>query len=327
MKKNAFMLDAGIDVPLICGAMYPCSNPELVAAVSKAGGLGIVQPVSMIFAHGHELRDGIKFIRAITRKPIGFNALVEKSYPRYEKRMRQWVDIALEEEIKFFVTALGKPEWVVEKVHAAGGVVYHDVTEGKWAKKALDSGVDGLICVNDRAGGHAGALSTEKLYKEVSRFGVPLICAGGISDERGFIKALETGYSGVQMGTRFIATSECNSHDDYKEAILQAVETDIVLTEKITGLPVSVIRTPYVEKQGVKAGPLARRLLRRNSSRKWMRMIYTLRSIFRLRKASQKGKVYMEYFQAGKSVDGISSVRPASEIVKSFAKAAVAVGK
>ncbi|MDH5509524.1 MAG: nitronate monooxygenase [Nitrospinota bacterium] len=322
MDDSKFTQAAGIETPVICGAMYPCSNPELVAAVSRAGGLGIIQPVSMIYVHGHELRAGIKFIRSITDKPIGFNALVEKSSSRYEKRMREWVDIALEEGIKFFITALGNPKWVVEEAHSIGGVVYHDVTEGKWANKALDNGVDGLICVNNRAGGHAGALSAEKLYEEVSPFKVPLICAGGISTERDYVKALATGYSGVQMGTRFIATVECNSHSDYKEVIVNASEEDIVLTDKISGVPVSIIRTPYIEKQGVKAGPIAKYLLKGNITKKWMRMIYTLRSFFQLKNASQKGKGYLEYFQAGKSVRGISSVEPAGEIIKRFAKAA-----
>nr|NIR40796.1 nitronate monooxygenase [Actinomycetota bacterium]NIV90030.1 nitronate monooxygenase [Actinomycetota bacterium]NIW32252.1 nitronate monooxygenase [Actinomycetota bacterium] len=146
----------GIDVPLICGAMYPCSNPELIAAVSAAGGIGIVQPICMMYVHGHDLREGLRLIQGITDKPIGFNALVEKTSKVYEDRMKKWVDIALEEGVRFFITALGNPGWVVEKVHAVGGTVYHDVTGRVHAKKAIDEGVDGLICVNSRAGGHAG---------------------------------------------------------------------------------------------------------------------------------------------------------------------------
>ncbi|MCA9606219.1 MAG: nitronate monooxygenase, partial [Myxococcales bacterium] len=97
----------GIEVPLICGAMYPCSNPELVAAVSEAGGIGIVQPISMMFVHGHDLREGFRLIKRMTDKPIGFNALVEKSSDVYMERMKKWVDVALEEGVRFFITALG----------------------------------------------------------------------------------------------------------------------------------------------------------------------------------------------------------------------------
>ncbi len=104
---TAFTEHAGIEVPLICGAMYPCSNLELVAAASAAGGIGIVQPISLIYAHKTDLREGLRAIRAITDRPIGFNAIVEQSSKVYEDRMRRWVDIALEEGVRFFVTALG----------------------------------------------------------------------------------------------------------------------------------------------------------------------------------------------------------------------------
>ncbi|MDH5541747.1 MAG: nitronate monooxygenase [Nitrospinota bacterium] len=319
MIVTPFTEQVGIEVPLICGAMYPCSNPELVAEVSKAGGIGIIQPVSMTFVYGHTLREGIRYIRTLTNKPIGFNALVEDSSRRYMNRMRMWVDIALEENVRFFITALGKPKWVVDKVHQAGGIVYHDATNRKWALKALESEVDGLICVNNRAGGHAGKESAEKMYDDLKDLGVPLICAGGIGNEADFKAALDLGYAGVQMGTRFIATKECNVHDDYKNAILNAKEKDIVLTDKISGVPVSVIRTPFVDKTGTEANWIVKLLLRDKSIKRWMRMFYTLRSIFHLKKASQQGSGYRDYFQAGKSVEKIDSIEPAGEVVKRFA--------
>jgi nitronate monooxygenase len=316
--QTAFTKHVGIEVPLICGAMYPCSNPELIAAVSEAGGIGIIQPISMSYVHGHELRAGIRLIRTKTQKPIGFNAIVEKSSKIYEDRMRKWIDIALEEGVRFFVTALGKPNWVVEKVHAAGGIVYHDVTNKKWAELAIGHGVDGLICVNSRAGGHAGTKDPKELFSELSELGVPLICAGGIGDEGDFVKALSMGYAGVQMGTRFIATQECRAHDDYKKAIVNAKENDIVLTEKISGVPVAVINTPYVQKLGTKAGYLSKRLLRHPKYKHYVRMFYSLKSIWQLKRASLKGINYKDFFQAGKSVEGVSAIQPAGDIVKSF---------
>lgn len=268
---------AGIEVPLLCGAMYPCSNPELVAAVSEAGGLGIVQPISLVYVHGRELAEGLAYIRSLTSKPIGFNVIVEKSARAYEERMKRWFDVALGAGVRFAVTALGNPRWVVERMHAAGGVVYHDVTERKWAEKALAEGVDGLICVNRRAGGHAGRLSAEELVESLGDLGVPLVCAGGVGDGPGFAAALKMGYSGVQMGTRFIATPECRAHDDYKRAILGARAEDVVLTERLSGVPCAVIRTPYIDRVGTHAGPLARRLLRGRRTKHWMRTLYALR--------------------------------------------------
>ncbi len=313
----------GIEVPLICGAMYPCSNPELVAAVSEAGGIGVIQPLSMVYVHRHEFGEGLKLIRGLTDRPVGMNVIVERSSKVYLERMQRFVDEAIEAGIRFFVTSLGNPRWVVEKAHAAGGFVYHDVTERKWAVKGLDAGVDGLIAVNDRAGGHAGPKSAEVLIAELADFGVPVVCAGGIGDEEDFVQALRMGYAAVQMGTRFIATAECTAHGDYKQAILEADEADIVLTERITGVPVSVIRTPYIEKVGTKAGPLARWMLQGRKTKHWMRMIYSLQSIWKLKRSSLRSFSYRDYLQAGKSVAGIEKVEPAGEIVRRFREATI----
>ena len=320
--ETEFSRSLDIELPLICGAMYPCSNPELVAAASEAGGIGIIQPISIIYAHGHDLREGIRLIRKITDKPIGFNAIVEKSSKAYEDRMRAWIDVALEEGVRFFITALGNPRWVCEKVHAVGGLVYHDITERKWAEKAIAAGVDGLICVNSRAGGHAGEKTPESLYEELKDLGVPLICAGGIGGPERYREALELGYAGVQLGTRFIAAEECHAHQDYKDAIVRAQADDIVLTEKISGVPVAVIKTPYIERIGTKAGPIARRMLRHPKLKHYMRTFYSVRSIWQLKSASTKGNAYRDYWQAGKSVEGIHEVLSAREIVESFAAAA-----
>jgi len=321
--KTPFTEQLGIEVPLICGAMYPCSNPELVAAVSEAGGIGVVQPISLIYVHGFELREGLRRIRELTDKPIGFNAIVEASSKVYEERMRRWVAIALEEGVRFFVTALGNPRWVVEAVHAVGGVVYHDVTERRWALKAIEAGVDGLICVNQNAGGHAGTSAAKALYEELVDLGKPLICAGGIGAPEDFREALAAGYSGCQLGTRFIATTECSSHDDYKAAIVKARPEDIVLTDRISGVPVAVIKTPYIEKVGTKAGWLTGRMLRSPRFKHWARLYFTLKSVWQLKRASLKGLNYKDYFQAGKSVGGISKVESAAEIVTEFAEALV----
>ena len=319
---TALARDAGVAVPLIGGAMYPCSNPELVAAVSAAGGIGIAQPLSMIYVHRHDLRDGFRLIRRLTDKPVGMNVLIEQSSKLYLDRMKRWVDVALEEGVRFFITSLGKPRWVVERVRPVGGVVYHDVTERKWALKALEAGVRGLIAVNNRAGGHAGPNSAEQLIDDLGAFGVPLVCAGGIGDAGGFVAALRLGYAGAQLGTRFIATTECAAHPDYKRAIIEAGEEDIVLTERVTGVPLAVIRTPYVERVGTRAGPIARWLLRGRRTKHLMRTLYALNSAWRLKRGSLAGTSSKDYWQAGKSVSGITSVEPAGAIVRRFAAAA-----
>jgi nitronate monooxygenase len=312
-----------IEVPLICGAMYPCSNPELVAAVSEAGGIGVIQPLSLVYVHGREFREGLAEIRRLTDKPVGMNVVVERSSKVYEERMQAYVDTALDEGIRFFVTSLGNPRWVVDRVHQVGGLVYHDVTERKWAEKGLEAGVDGLIAVNNRAGGHAGARDWRQLLDELGDFEVPVVCAGGVGDAGTFQRALQAGYAGVQMGTRFIATPECSASDDYKNAIVRAKAEDIVLTERMTGVPVSVIRTPYLEKVGTRAGPVARWLLRGRKTKHWMRMIYSLQALRSLKRSSIRAFSYRDYLQAGKSVEGIEAIEPAGRIVERFADAVV----
>jgi nitronate monooxygenase len=320
--ETPFTRHAKVAVPLICGPMYPCSNPELVAAVSEAGGLGVIQPISLTYVHGHEYRAGLRLIRSLTSRPVGFNALIEASNKAYLARMQSWIDIALEEGVRFFITSLGDPRWVCERVHAAGGIVYHDVTEARWARKGADGGVDGLIAVNARAGGHAGSRTAEALLEELRPFGLPVVAAGGIGTAEEFACHLRMGYAGAQLGTRFIATPECRASDAYKQAIIAASASDIVHTERLTGVPVAVIRNAFIDRLGTRAGPFARWMLRGRRRKHWMRTFYTLNSVRRLKKSLASENTSTDYWQAGMSVGGIHSIIPAADVVRSFAAAA-----
>lgn len=230
--------------------------------------------------------------------------------------MNGWIDIALEEGIRFFVTSLGKPDWVCEKVHAYGGVVYHDVTNRKWAEKGKECGVDGLICVNDRAGGHLGPMSMQEMYDELSDMGLPLICAGGIGSEAELNRALEIGYDGVQMGTRFIATIECNTPEDYKDAIVDAGEEDITWTNRLTGVPISVIKSPGFRQEN---SWLIRKLLH-SRFKHTARMLLNANSFIRLRYLSRsKSKntaKKKKFYSAGKSVETVRSIESATVIMR-----------
>lgn len=197
------------------------------------------------------------------------------------------------------------------------------MTERKWALKARDGGVHGLIAVNDRAGGHAGPRSAAALMDELGPLGTPVVCAGGVGDERAFVAALKLGYAGVQMGTRFIATPECRVHEDYKRRIVEATEDNVVLTKRVTGVPLAVLRTPYVERVGLDAGPIARWMLRGRRTKYLMRTLYGLRYVWKLKRAVRAGGSSRDYWQAGKSVGGIHAIEPAGAIVRRFAAAAV----
>lgn len=312
---------AGIRVPFIGGAMYPCSNPELVGAVSAAGGIGIIQPISLTYVHKRDFRDGVREImRLAGGAPVGLNALIEASSNTYHQRMVRWVEIALEEGIRFFVTSLGNPRWVVDRVTREGGIVYHDITERKWALKGRDGGVHGLIGVNDRAGGHTGKLSAHALLESVQDLGLPVVAAGGAGSAEPFADLMSMGYAGVQVGTRLIATHECSAAVRYKQAIVQASESDIVLTERLTGVPVSVLRTPYVERLGTTVGPIARAMFRGRRTKHWIRTYYALKSLRQLKQSSDAGGKE-DYWQAGRSVATITGITSASEVVTSCEQA------
>lgn len=320
-QQHSFLTQhLGIEHPIICGAMYPCSNPELVAAVSEAGGVGVVQPISLTFVHKHQFREGLRYIRTLTQKPIGLNLLIEKSSKKYLEKNKEWLGIALEEGVKFFITALGNPDWVVRRVEGSGALVFHDTTDKIWAKKAVDAGVHGLICVNNRAGGHAGLISPEKLFNDLAPLGLPLVCAGGIGDADSYRAALKLGYQGVQLGTRFIASTECSAHSDYKKAIVNAEAADIILTRKLTGVPVAVINTKFMRERGSEIGGVAKFLLDNPRTKHFARMFYSVRSLFELKQSLNKGADYKEYFQAGKSVAGIDRVESVASIIQGLVR-------
>lgn len=320
-STERFLAHTGVTVPLIGGPMYPCSNPELVGAISAAGALGVLQPISLTYVHGHEYRAGIRLIKELAGgRPIGMNALIEASSRTYQARMEKWIDVALEEGVRFILTSLGNPRWVVDRAHAAGAVVYHDATELKWGQKALQAGVDGLIGVNARAGGHAGGRTPEALLDELAPLGLPVVCAGGVGDAPTFVRMLNLGYAAVQCGTRFIATTECKASPAYKQAILDAEPSDVVLTDRLTGVPVAVLNTPWVQSLGLHSGPVARYLLKHPRTKHWMRSWYAIRAAMRLKKSLHQDTP-KDYWQAGKSVEGIEAIQPAGEIVRNFAAA------
>ena len=319
-NDNSFLKHSGVEHPIICGPMYPCSNPELVAAVSAAGGLGIIQPISLTYVHGYSFKSGLSYIQSLTDKPVGMNLLIEGSSRKYRSRMENWLNVALDEGISFFITSMGKPDWVVKLAHDAGAFVYHDVTESKWAGIASDVGVDGLIAVNNKAGGHAGTLNSEQLLYDLNRFKLPIVCAGGIADENEYHSVLKLGYQAVQMGTRFIASNECNASFDYKQAIIQAHASDIVLSERITGVPVSVINSVYVKSKGLTPNKIERLMLNHPKLKHFIRMLLALKSLRSLKRSLKGEKGENDYWQAGKSVETIDSILSVQSIIKSYTK-------
>jgi nitronate monooxygenase len=312
-----FLADTGAETPIVCGPMYPGSNPELIAAVSDCGGFGIVQPVSLTSLYGHDFREGLRLIKTLTDKPFGVNfTIFGGANKKYHEQMKEWMEISIEEGIKFFLTSLGKPDSVVKKAKDHGVKVYHDVPNKKVALAMKDSGVDGLNCINWRGGGQTGIQSAEQFMEELHDIGIPLICAGGIGNTEDYKQAIKMGYAGVQLGTRFLATTECKITDSYKQAIVDSSEEDIVWTNKIAGNNSSVIKTADIMKGGLRTGPIINYMLRKRRLKKYARMWLMSKGLRNYSKTAFDDNV--QFWQAGKGLGNINSVTSVAEVIKEF---------
>jgi nitronate monooxygenase len=288
-----------------------------VAAVSEAGGFGVVQPVALTSLYGHDFREGLQLIKQLTDRPFGVNfTIFGGANKKYHEQMKDWMQISIEEGVKFFLTSLGKPDAVVKTAKEHGIVVYHDVPNKKVALAMRDSGVDGLNCINWRGGGQTGIQAAEQFMEELHDIDIPLICAGGIGNAEDFKQALDMGYAGVQLGTRFLATNECIITDSYKQAIVDSSEQDIVWTNKIAGNNSSVIKTDDIMKGGLRTGPVINYMLRKPSLKKYARMWLMSKGIRNYSKTAFSDDV--KFWQAGKGLGNISSVESVADIMKEF---------
>lgn len=317
VKTQQFLADTGTKTPIVCGPMYPGSNPELVAAVSKSGGLGVVQPVALTSLYGHDFREGLQLIKQLTDRPFGVNfTIFGGANKKYHEQMQDWMQISIEEGVKFFLTSLGKPDAVVKTAKEHGIVVYHDVPNKKVALAMRDSGVDGLNCINWRGGGQTGIQAAEQFMEELHDIDIPLICAGGIGNAQDFKQALKLGYAGVQLGTRFLATNECMITDSYKQAIVDSSEQDIVWTNKIAGNNSSVIKTDDIMKGGLQTGPVINYMLRKPKLKKYARMWLMSKGIRNYSKTAFSDDV--KFWQAGKGLGNIKSVESVADVMQEF---------
>ena len=316
-NTKTFLKDTGASIPVVCGPMYPGSNPELIAAVSEAGGFGVVQPLSLTSLYGHDFREGLRLIKSLTDKPFGVNfTIFGGGNKKYHDNNKKWMDISIEEGVKFFLTSLGKPTEIVKIAKKNGIKVYHDIPNKKVALAMVDCGVDGLNCINWRAGGQTGIYSAEKFMEDLKDIEIPLICAGGIGDENDYKKALEMGYSGVQLGTRFLASKECIVTKSYKNAIVNSEEKDIVWTNKIAGNNSSVIKTKDIMRGGLRTGPIINFMLRRPKLKKYARMYLMSKGLKSYSKTAFDDSV--QFWQAGKGVGGIKSIESCADILKNY---------
>lgn len=229
-----------IEYPIMQGAMAWIAEHRLAAAVSKAGGLGIIAggaaPVEYI-------RDEIRKARAITDKPLGLNIML------LSPNADDLAQLAIDEKIEVLTTGAGNPGKYMESWKKAGIKVLPVVASVALAKRMERAGADAIIAEGTESGGHIGESTTMSLVPQVvDAVDIPVIAAGGIADGRGMAAALLLGAEGVQCGTVFLATPECQIAERYKELVLKATDISTVVTGRASGHPVRSFKTPLQRK-------------------------------------------------------------------------------
>ena len=232
MLKTRITEMLGIQYPILQGGMQWLSRAELVSAVSNAGGLGFI--TAMSFTSVEELRDEIHRTRDMTDKPFGVNISMLPVMMPGEITDR-FVDLVCEEGIPVVETAGRNPKPYVDRLHAAGVKLFHKVPAVRFGKKSETVGADAVIIVGFECGGHPGMDDVPSLIlvpKAAKKLNVPVIAAGGFCDGPGLVAALSLGAEAILMGTRFMASKECPAHDNFKQWMVDAHETDTVVVER-----------------------------------------------------------------------------------------------
>lgn len=297
------------ELPIIGAPMFLVSNVEMVVAVSEAGGVGTFPALN--YRPIEEYQKALQKMRALTKKPIGVNIIVNKS----NTRQNQDLSMALDNGVNLFITSLGNPKQVILDAHKNGAKVVCDVTNLDHALKVQDMGADGVIAVGSGAGGHAGPISPLVLVPWLKReLKIPVIAAGGIADGVTMAACLTLGAAAVSIGTRFIASKEAQVDKAYKDAIINSTPEDIVLTTRMSGTPAAVINTPYVQKMGLDL-PWHLRLLKNHpTSKKYVVPFIHWLGMKKLEEAA-KGPTWKTLWSAGQSVGLIDDVLSCKEIM------------
>lgn len=237
MIKSRICQILGIEYPVFQGGMAWVADASLAAAVSNAGGLGLI---SAINAGTEAVRAEIRKCRELTDKPFGVNLMLQA--PNVE----EVAQMIVEEGVKIVTTGAGSPVRFMEAWKAAGIKVIPVVPSVALALKMQRAGADAIVAEGAESGGHVGELHTMPLIPQiVDAVDIPVVAAGGICDGRGAAAAFMLGAEGVQVGTRFLVATECNVHPRYKENILKATDISTTVTGKSLGHPVRSLKTPF----------------------------------------------------------------------------------
>ncbi|MGM0396090.1 MAG: enoyl-[acyl-carrier-protein] reductase FabK [Bacillota bacterium] len=286
----------GIKYPIFQGGMAWVATSELAAAVSEAGGLGIIAAGN---APGDYVRNEIRKLKTMTDKPFGVNIMLLSPF------VEDIVDIVCDEKVPVVTTGAGNPGKFLQRFREQNIKVIPVVPTVSLAKRLEKQGVDALIAEGTEAGGHIGELTTMALVPQVcDAVSIPVIAAGGIADGRGVVAALALGANGVQLGTRFVCSTEAKVHQNYKDKLINAKDRDALVTGRSTGHPVRVIRNQFTREfmELEKTGATVEELERMGAGR--------------LRLAVVEGDVDKGSVMSGQIVGMIRDIKPCSEIIE-----------
>lgn len=300
-----------IKYPIIQAPMFLVSNTAMVKEAMESGIAGCIPALN--YRTLDELREALNELKAakVEGGSFGFNLIVNKSNIKYKDQLR----VICEEGCDFIITSLGSPEETINQAHKAGIKVFCDVVDLKFAKKVQGLGADAAIAVNDQAGGHRGNMTPEALIKELKQnLTIPVISAGGVGCKADIDEMLGYGADGVSVGSPFIASIEANVTEEYKQACVDYGAKDIVMTERISGTPCTVINTPYVQKIGTKQTWLESVLNKNRKLKKWVKMIRFSIGMNATKNAATKA-TYKTVWVAGPSIEHTTAILSTKEIV------------
>tara|TARA_R110000868_G_scaffold103455_1_gene284843 strand:+ start:485 stop:1435 length:951 start_codon:yes stop_codon:yes gene_type:complete len=311
MIKPALTSLLNIKHPLIMAPMFLVSNTKMVIEGMKSGVAGCIPALN--YRTLDELRASIIELKEakVEGGSFGYNLIVNKSNIKYKDQLA----ILCEEKVDFIITSLGSPEETIKQAHKVGIKVFCDVTDLSFAKKVESLGGDALIAVNNEAGGHRGDFSAEELIKDLNlNTSLPVISAGGVSTKADLDKMLRFGAVGVSVGSPFIASFESGVSEEYKQACVAYGAKDIVLTEKISGTPCTVINTPYVSKIGTQQTWIEKTLNKNKTLKKWVKMIRYMIGSNAVTKAATE-VTYKTVWVAGPTIENTTEISTVTKIV------------
>ncbi len=300
-----------VKYPIIQAPMFLVSNVAMVTEAMKGGIAGCIPALN--YRTLEELRAAIRELKAnkVEGGAFGFNLIVNKSNLKYKEQLR----VLCEEGCDFIITSLGSPEETIKQAHKVGIKVFCDVTDLRFAQKVEQLGADAAIAVNNEAGGHRGDLSPQELTSLLNaNLNIPVISAGGVGRKTDIDKMLSYGAEGVSVGSPFIASIEAGVTDEYKQACVDYGAEDIIMTERISGTPCTVINTPYVQKIGTKQTWIEQILNKNRKLKKWVKMIRFSIGMKATEKAAKKA-TYKTVWVAGPSIEHTNEILPVKDIV------------